>query len=238
VLRQRFRHGIEFLLQLQRQLLLAQLAHQRGFRFDEDELTVVDHTDGVGELLGFLDVMRRQNDGDAGLAQLLDELPHVGAQHHVDACGRLIEKENLWLVRERFGDHHAALHAARELDDLAVFLVPQRQVFERLLNVARIVRLVEQAAAERHRVPHRLEGVGMQLLWHQADEVPRRAIIGENIMAAHMDFAAGRIDDTADGRDQRRLAGAVRAQQGEYLALANRQADVFQRLKSRCVGFR
>ncbi len=39
-------------------------------------------------------------------------VPHVLAQLDVDAGGRLVEKQDLRLVRQRLGDHHAALHAA------------------------------------------------------------------------------------------------------------------------------
>ena len=34
-----------------------------------DDFTVIDNTDPVGQLLGLLDVMRRQDDGNAGLSQ-------------------------------------------------------------------------------------------------------------------------------------------------------------------------
>ena len=38
---------------------------------------LVDDADPVGHLLGFLDVVRRQDDGDAGCAQRAHDLPHV-----------------------------------------------------------------------------------------------------------------------------------------------------------------
>ena len=50
------------------------------------------------------------------------------AQLHVDAGGRLVEEEHPWLVGERLGDQHPATHAARELIDLAVALVPEREL--------------------------------------------------------------------------------------------------------------
>ena len=101
-------------------------------------------------------------------------LPHVLAQLDVDAGGRLVEEQDLRLVRQRLGDQHAALHAAGQRHDLAVLLVPQRQ---RLAAPSRcsagLARLAEQAAAEADGRPHRLEGVGGQLLRHQADHRAR-----------------------------------------------------------------
>ena len=50
------------------------------------------------------------------------------------------------------------------------------------------------------------------------------------------DPARGRRDDAADDADQRRLAGAVRAEQREDLALADLEVDALQRLQARGVG--
>ena len=52
------------------------------------------------------------------------------------------------------------------------------------------------------------------------------------------DLAGGRIDDAADDADQRRLAGAVRAEQRENLAAPDLQVDVLQRLEAAGVGLR
>ncbi len=133
---------------MQFELLSAELLHQLGLLLDQHDLAVVDDTDAVGHLLGFLDVMRGEDDSDAGVAQPAHDLPHRLAQFDVDARRRLIEKQDLRLVRQSFRDHHAALHAAGERDDLALALVPQRQLLEHLLDMRGIARLAEQTAAE------------------------------------------------------------------------------------------
>jgi hypothetical protein len=82
-------------------------------------------------------------------------------------------------------------------------------------------RLAEQAAAERHRRPHRFEGVGGQFLRHQADQRARGAVVGDDVVAVDRTRARAGIDDAADDADQRGLAGAVGAEQGEDLAAAD-----------------
>ena len=134
--RQRLGDRVERLRQLQRELLLAELAHQLGLLLDQDELALVDDADAVGHLLGFLDVVRGEDDGDAGGAQRAHHLPHVLAQLDVDAGGRLVEEQDARLVRQRLGDQHAALHAAGQRHDLAVLLVPQRELLQHLLDDA------------------------------------------------------------------------------------------------------
>ena len=51
-------------------------------------------------------------------------------------------------------------------------------------------------------------------------------------MAADGDPAGGRDDDAADGRDERGLAGAVRAEEREDLALGDVEADAPERLEA------
>ncbi len=120
---------------------------------------------------------------------------------------------------KRLGDQHPALHAAGERHDLAVLLVPQRQVPQHLLDMGRVAALAEQAAAEAHRRPHGLEGVGGQLLRHEADLArARRGSRATMSWPSAVTVPARRVDDAADDADQRRLAGAVRAEQREDLA--------------------
>ena len=163
-------------------------------------------------------------------------LPHVLAQFDVDAGGRLVEKQDLRFVRQRLGDHQAALHAAGQRRDFVVLLVPQRQVLQHFLDIGRKGRLAEQAAAERHRRPHRRKHIGRKLLRHEPDQRAGDAVIGDDVVPVHQDAAARRIDDAADDADQRRLAGAVGAEQRENLAVADFQVDVLERLKAGGVG--
>src|SRR6516162_2781040 len=51
-------------------------------------------------------------------------------------------------------------------------------------------------------------------------------------MAVDLHRARRRIDDAADDADQSRLAGAIRAEQRENLAVADVEVDVFKRLES------
>ena len=55
-------------------------------------------------------------------------------------------------------------------------------------------------------------------------------------MTGDGDAAARRVDDAADDADQRRLAGAVRAQQGENFTFVDAKIDAFQRLKAIVIG--
>ena len=223
-------------MQMQRQLLAAELAHQLILVLDQNDLALVDDADPVGHLLRLVDVVGGEDDGDAGFAQRADHPPHVLAQLHVDAGGRLVEEEYLRLVRECFRNQHAALHAARERDDLGVLLVPERKVLEHLLDEGRVLALAEEAAAKGDRGPHGHESVGRELLRHQPDHRARSAIVRDDVTAGDGDAAGRRRHDPADDTDEGGLSGAVRSEQAENLARPDLEIDVLQRLEAGRVG--
>ena len=224
------------LLQVQGQLPLAQLLHQLGLLLEEDQLALGDDADAIGHLLRFIDVVGRQDDGHAAGAQAAHQGPHLAPQLDVDAGGRLVKEQDLGLVRQRLGDHHPALHAAGEGHHLVVALVPQRQIAQHPLDVGRVGRAPEQAAAELTRRPDALERVGGQLLRDQADLEPRLAVVAQDVVAVDPHRAPRRGDDAADDADERGLAGAVGAEQREDLALADLEVDRLQRHQPRRIG--
>src|SRR5580698_2280048 len=99
-----------------------------------------------------------------------------------------------------------------------------------------IGRLAEQSARKPERRRRRLEGVGGEFLRYQPDQRARRAIVGNDVVTVDGDFAGGRVDDAANDTDQRRLAGAVGAEQREDLAVTDIQVDVFEGLEAGGVG--
>src|SRR3569623_3625411 len=101
-----------------------------------------------------------------------------------------------------------------------------------------VLRLAEQAAAETDGRPYALEGVGVQLLRHQADQRARLAIGGLDVLAADQDAALARIGNAADDRDQRGLAGAVGAEQRKDLDELDVEIDVLERLEAEPVDLR
>ena len=92
------RNDGERVMQLEGELLLAELVHQLVLVLDEDQLALVDHADAIGHVLGLVDVMRGEDDGHAGIAQVPDRLPHLLPQRDVDSGGRLVEEEDGRLV--------------------------------------------------------------------------------------------------------------------------------------------
>ena len=224
--------------EVQRHLLLAELLHELVLALDQDQLALVDHAHAIGHLLGLLDVVRGQDDGHALVAELAHQRPHVAAELDVDAGRRLVEEQDVRLVRQRLGDHHAPLHAARERLDAVVALLPERQRLEHALDVARVRGAPEQSAAEAAGGPGRLEHLRDQLLRHEPDAGTGVAVVLHDVVAGGGHRARARRHDSAHDVDQRGLAGAVRAEQGEDLALLDVEVHRFERLQAGGVGLR
>ena len=183
-------------------------------------------------MFSFFDVVCGEDHGDAGFAQTADELPHALAQFHIDARRRLVEKQDARLMRQRLGNHHTPLHAARKRHDLFLALIPEREVLEDLLNERRVAWLSEQPSRKTHRRLHALERFYMQFLRHKADQAARGAEVGDDVVPAHRHRARARVHQPAHDRNQRCLAGAVRPKQRQYFAFLDVEADCIERLQS------
>src|ERR1700754_189891 len=100
----------------------------------------------------------------------------------------------------------------------------------------RILRPAEEAPAERHGRPDGLERVGGEFLRHEADHRAGGAIVRVDIVTRDGDLALARIDDAADGADERRLARPVRAEQRKNFAATDLQIHVPERAEARPAG--
>ena len=82
--------------------------------------TVVDDADPVGQLVGLLQVLGRQEDGHVELAvQAPHLLPHAHPAHGVETSRRLVEEQHLGVVHEGGGDVEPTLHPSRIRADRA-----------------------------------------------------------------------------------------------------------------------
>jgi len=74
------------------------------------------HEHPVGEIHGFIDVVRDQEHRDAELvAQRQREVFEIGARERIHRCERFVEQQNLRPERDGARDGDALLHAAGEL---------------------------------------------------------------------------------------------------------------------------
>ena len=79
-----------------------------------NDAAAVDDDDAVAEVRGFVHVMRCQQHCHALVAQAPQLLPHHVARLRVEACRRLIQHQDAWLVQQPACDGQPPLQSAGE----------------------------------------------------------------------------------------------------------------------------
>ena len=97
-------------------------------------MPVVDDPDPVGEHVGLLEVLRREEDGDTLVAREPRHLlPERRAALDVEAGRRLVEEHDARSVHEREREVEPALHAAGVAANLAIGGVGETDAVEQLV---------------------------------------------------------------------------------------------------------
>ena len=219
------------IVQAQHERFALQLPYDVGHRVVLDDLAFVDDRDVAAELLGLIQIVRRQYDRHAGIVDLAHESPHGAADFYVDTGRRLVEYQQARLVHEGSGDHEPPLHTARQPARDFVSLVPQMQQPQVLLGAPprHAARYAVVTCLIDERVEAALEHVEVDFLRHDADAGLGRLPRPVEIVTEHRDLAARLVDERSDDAYRRRLAGAVRPQQRTEVAFGNREIDRLQR---------
>ena len=101
------------------------------------------------------------------LAQYAHEVEDFGFDRGVEASGRLIEHQQLWVAGKRHGDHDALLHTSGQLERIAIHhahgvgnAYPSQRLKRRFLSIsfglAKQREALDQLATDLHRGIHRL----------------------------------------------------------------------------------
>jgi hypothetical protein len=205
----------------------ADLGLELGRRSLGDDLAPVDDPDPVGELLGLLEVLGGEEDGDPLVAREMRNLiPERGPALDVEAGGRLVEEQNPGPVQEREREIEAALHPARVADDLAIGRLAQADALDQLVAATPALALRDpvQGSLEAHVLARGQLRVERRLLEGGADRVADPGAVGDDVVARDPCASGAGGEESGEDVDGRRLAGAVRAE--EAVDRAGRDLEV------------
>src|SRR4051794_24358428 len=211
------------------------LVHRVRLRgHDRDPAPEPVDVDAVGDLEHVRHVVADEDHRDARVADLEDQLEHMGGLLDAERRGRLVEDDDLRAERRRAGHRHALALAAGERLDLLVDVLNGHdpELGHLLLGLGAHLGAVELAedaaehaggarlAAEEQvvgDVEGRADGEGLvDGLDPVATGVDRRLHLDG--LTVHEDLALVGDDGAREALDQRRLAGAVVADDREDLA--------------------
>ncbi len=161
-------------------------------------------------------------------AQLLEQDADDAPPGRVEGGGRLVEEEDARRAHEGLRDAEPLLHPLRHAVDTAIGGVGERDELEQPPPLLRTAGGGRELLVERENLVGRVPAGEAEELGEIAELRTRRA--GAGARAGHLHPAAGRTDEPDGDLDERRLAGAVRAEQAHELALLHREIDSPERL--------
>ena len=206
------------------------------------------HADAVGDLAHDAEVVGDEQHRHVEPAlQLGEQLQDLRLHRHVERRRRLVGDEEVGLVGERHGDHHALALAAGELVRIGAepaFRVADADEVEKLERAGARLAVGQAAMQLQDLADLPLDGVerverGHRLLEHHGDVVAAHAahlvlVGGDQVLALEQDAAGrvmrGRVGQELEDRERRdRLAGARLAHQRHRLARHDVERDAVDR---------
>ena len=181
---------------------------------------MVDDDHLVGQLVGLVQVLRRQQHVGARPDERPDGVPQLDAAARVEPGGRLVEEQQPRRTDEAGAEVEPAAHAARVAAHEAVGGLGQPDLTEHGLGGGpRRPSVVAEQAGDHHQVlppaERRLDGCRLP---GQPDRPPHPLGMRRGVDAGDAQLAGVGSDQRGDGTDERRLAGSVGSEHGGHRA--------------------
>jgi hypothetical protein len=201
-----------------------------------DEVPASDERDLLAELLGLLEVVRRQQDGGALRMEMADVAPEIHPKLEVHTGGRLVEDDQPGVVHQGARQQQPPPLPARELGCPNVALRLQAEGLDELVRAGVGFLHPEIAAVVDQRLLHRQEPVEVDVLLGEADPGARlQRVVG---LAEDEHLAVRDPQQVADRADQGGLARPVRPEQSEEGARGDLEVEVLERERAVVVSLR
>ena len=169
----------------------------------------------------------RDHDDELIPGYLLEDIHDLHGGLGVERAGRLVGKQDIRIVHKRAGDGDALHLAAGHLVGLFIHLIAETHALKRPDRALAALALAHTRERERqlHVAQYRLVRNEVIALEDKADGVVAVAVpvgVGKVLrrLAVDDEIAARIVVETADDVEQRRLAAARMAEDGDKLALA------------------
>jgi hypothetical protein len=188
---------------------------------------VIDHHDGVGELVGLLEVLGGEHHGRALVHQRFDDPPQFVAALRVETGRRLVEEEHRRSVHEGGGEVEASAHPAGVGAGDAVAGLGEAELLEQLAGapVDLLRRQVRELADEREVLAPGEVLVDRGVLTGETDLGPHELRVVAHVDAEHARRAVVGTQQRREHAHGRGLAGTVGPEEPEHLTLAHLERD-------------
>jgi hypothetical protein len=195
-----------------------------------DQLPAVENRDPVGELVGFLQVLRRQEDRHAAGHEVSDDLPHRAPAAWVQASGRLVEEDDAGITDQAHREVEPTPHAAGVGSGRLLGRLDQIETLEQIAGAPPAFQAPEvvQVGHEDQVLLAGEQVVDRRELAGDADRGTDRVWVAGGVVAADAHDAGIGADEGREDLDDGGLAGAVGAEQREDRSLGHVEVDAVE----------
>ncbi len=194
-----------------------------------EDAAVIDDHDAAAKLLDIVEIVSGEQNGGVKLAiDGAQELADVVLGNHVEANGRLIEKEERGIVQQCRGQIAAHAFAERKFAHGSVQVIANAEDFVEALHarVEILLRYIVNAAQKLERfdhgnVPPKLGA----LAEHHADGFHILRALAKGDESVDDNFAAGRNKNAGEHFDGRGFARAIRSDVADHFAAFDGETD-------------
>jgi hypothetical protein len=182
----------------------------------------------------------RGEDDDHVLADLGEQVVEADALTGIESCGRLVDDDQSRIAEQCLGDAEALAHAARECAEVLFAYVVEIRAAEQCRDGIFPLTAIVNSFEDREVIEQRFRGnarIDAELLRQVTEHAPDVVLLAKHVDVAERDGAGVGFLQRGDGAHQRRLAGAVRAEETEH-AGRNRERDVLESFDAVRIGLR
>ena len=193
-----------------------------------NDRALMQYCDTVGEVLGFIEILGREQHRSATIGELFDGPPHLDTRLGVEPRRRFVEEDNRWITDQAHGDVETAPHSTRVRRHFTYPGFGERESREHVVgDVTRTLQVTqpgdknEVLAAGEHLVD-RSELAG------QADRLAHVAGLRSHVEPVDRGAARVGLEKRRQDSHDRGLARAVRAEQREDGSWRDLEIDSLQ----------
>ncbi len=207
----------------------------RGARIGlADDLAAADHRDGVGDGLDLAQLVRDEDDGGAGVAQLPHDVEQFVGFLRGEHGGGLVKDQHLGVADQCLDDFHALLHAHGQVLDDRIGINAEPVAIGDLADAGAGLLEVQDAGragvlvAQGNVLGDREDGDEHEVLVHHADPGGHGIARAVELhwLVVDEDFALGGLVEAEENIHEGRFTGPVFTEQGMDLAGLDDDVDV------------
>ena len=173
--------------------------------------------------LGFVEIRRGDDDCDSLVREIRERVPELAPRYGIDAGGRFVQQQDLWFDDQSARQRKFLLHPAAEPSGKTI--LESSHAEHRQVTLTAPLDLFTGQATQFTHVPQVLGNTQIVIKTEHLRQIADVGACFAGRPSQNGYFTARRLHHTAENLKDGALAGSIRADQTEDLALSNGKVD-------------